>query len=245
MSGSYTLHINAYSPETIPMARLALYMQQLAALLGHENSVHFKALELGSTRLVSRVDHEEVPKVAHRLTLVRRGDGPPDAAKAQGEIDRLLAEDNADGVIFEADGDVPIIAFPGVKRPRPEVYGPFNQEGSLDGLLISIGGADQTVHVQLQAGDVKYVGIETDRDTARQLAKHMYEPIRVSGVGRWLRDAEGRWILKKFRLQSFIVLRAEGLREAADRLRRIEGSGWSELEDPLNALKGLRGGSTH
>ena len=35
MSKSYTLYIKAYTPETIPMARLAQYMQNLAAILGH------------------------------------------------------------------------------------------------------------------------------------------------------------------------------------------------------------------
>src|SRR5688572_23241874 len=79
MTLTYTFHIDAYSPETIPMARLALYMQQLAALLGHESAVHFVALEPGSTRLVSRIDREDLPKVASRLDRVRRGDGAPDA----------------------------------------------------------------------------------------------------------------------------------------------------------------------
>ena len=241
MSKSYTLYINAYSPETIPMARLALYMQHLAAFLGHETAVHFVALKEGSTQLVSRIDHEDVPKVATRLAQVKRGDGAPEAVKAQGEIDRLLAEDNADGFVYE-DGktEAVIIAFPGASRPRPVTYGPFNQEGSLDGLLISIGGADQTVHVQLQNGEVKYVGIETDRETARRLAKHMYEPIRVFGIGRWIRDAEGQWLLRKFRLQTFAVLQADDLREAAARLRQVEGSDWGKIDDPLAVLKALR-----
>ena len=33
MSKSYTLYIKAYTPETIPMARLAQYMQNLATLV--------------------------------------------------------------------------------------------------------------------------------------------------------------------------------------------------------------------
>ncbi len=41
MGKRYTLYIKAYTPETIPMARLAQYMQNLAALLGHDRAVHF------------------------------------------------------------------------------------------------------------------------------------------------------------------------------------------------------------
>jgi hypothetical protein len=241
MSNSYTLYIKAYSPETIPMARLAQYMQNLATMLGHETAVHFSTLKPGSTQLVTRIDYEEVPKVAKQLAQIKRGEGSPEATKAQAEIDRLLAEDNATGFIFEGmDQSAEIIAFPGVNRPRPVSYGPFNQEGSLDGVLISVGGADQTVHLQLQNGNLKYTGIETNRDTARRLAKHMYEPVRVLGTGRWTRDQDGNWILKKFRVESFTVLQADDLRDAVNQLRKVEDSDLKSMDDPINALKALR-----
>ncbi|MDF1775555.1 MAG: hypothetical protein P1V13_05965 [Rhizobiaceae bacterium] len=241
MSKSYTLYIKAYTPETIPMARLAQYMQNLAALLGHETAVHFQTLKPGSTQLVTRIDHEDVPKVARHLAQVSRGESSPEASKAQAEIDRLLAEDNASGFVYEdEDQSAEVIVFPGVTRPRPMTCGPFNQEGSLDGILISVSGADQTVHLQLQNGDIKYTGIDTNRETARRLAKHMYEPVRVFGTGRWLRDQEGNWILKKFRVDSYSILAANDLKDAIDQMRDIEGSDWKEMDDPIKALKALR-----
>jgi hypothetical protein len=241
MSKCYTLYIKAYTPETIPMARLAQYMQNLAAMLGQEAGVHFQTLKPGSTQIVTRIDHEEVPKVAANLERVKRGDGSPEANKAQAEIDRLLAEDNAVGFVYEDENQsAEIIAFKGVTRPRPVVYGPFKQEGSLDGILISVSGADETVHLQLQNGSLKYTGIDTNRDTARRLAKHMYEPIRIFGVGRWLRDEEGNWILKKFRVESFNVLAPDDLRDAVEKIRSIEGSEWKEMDDPVSVLKALR-----
>tara|TARA_R110000751_G_scaffold272764_1_gene373019 strand:+ start:44721 stop:45467 length:747 start_codon:yes stop_codon:yes gene_type:complete len=241
MSKSYTLYIKAYTPETIPMARLAQYMQNLAALLGHETAVHFQTLKPGSTQLVTRIDHEDVPKVARHLAQVNRGESSPEASKAQAEIDRLLAEDNASGFVYEdEDQGAEVIVFPGVTRPRPMTCGPFNQEGSLDGILISVSGADQTVHLQLQNGDIKYTGIDTNRETARRLAKHMYEPVRVFGTGRWLRDQEGNWLLKKFRVDSYSILAANDLKDAIDQMRDIEGSDWKEIDDPIKALKALR-----
>jgi len=241
MDKKYTLYIKAYTPETIPMARLALYMQNLAAMFGHEKAVHFQTLKPGSTRLVTRIDHEDVPKVATHLEMVKKGEGSPEANKAQAEIDRLLTEDNATGLIYEDDDEnAEIIAFPGVTRPRPTTYGPFSQQGSLDGILISVGGADQTVHVQLQNGEIRYTGIVTNRDTARRLARHMYEPVRILGTGRWLRNQDGDWILKKFQIESFCVLAADDLREAIDKMRKIEGSEWKKMDDPIGALKDLR-----
>jgi len=204
MSKRYTLYVEAYTPETMPMARLAQYMQNLAAMLGHDAAVHFETLKPGSTQIVSRIDHEDVPKVATDLAQLKRGEGTPEAKKAQAAIDQLLAEDNATGFVYEDDDEnAKIIAFPGVTRPKPTTFGPFNEEGSLDGVLISVSGADQTVHLQLQNGDIRYTGIETNRETARRLAKHMYEPVRVFGTGRWLRDQEGTWLLKRFKVESY------------------------------------------
>ncbi|APE44254.1 hypothetical protein BOO69_13245 [Sulfitobacter alexandrii] len=241
MSKNYTLYIKAYTPETIPMARLAQYMQNLAAMLGHDTAVHFDTLKPGSTQLVTKIDHEDVPKVAAHIAQVKRGDGSPEATRAKTEIDRLLAEDNATGFVYEDDDDsAEIIAFPGVNRPKPTTYGPFNQEGTLDGILISVSGADQTVHLQLQNGEIKYTGIDTNRDTARRLAKHMYEPVRIFGTGRWLRDQDGNWILKKFRVDNFTVLAPDDLKDAIDQMREIKGSEWANMDDPIGALKALR-----
>lgn len=241
MSKNYTLYIKAYTPETIPMARLAQYMQNLAAMLGHDTAVHFDTLKPGSTQLVTRIDHEDAPKVAAHIAQVKRGEGSPEATKAKTEIDRLLAEDNATGFVYEDDDDsAEIIVFPGVNRPKPTTYGPFNQEGTLDGILISVSGADQTVHLQLQNGEIKYTGIDTNRDTARRLAKHMYEPVRIFGTGRWLRDQEGNWILKKFRVDNFTVLAPDDLKDAIDQMREIKGSDWASMDDPIGALKALR-----
>lgn len=230
------------------MARLAEYMRNLAAMLGFESGVHFEQVLPGSTQLAARIEREYVPKVEAQIARVRGGDAPPDAMKAQGEIDRLLAEDNATGFLYEgADQGAQIIQFPGATRQKVVTYGPFRQEGSLDGVVISVGGADQTAHVILQNGDLKYTGIETDRDTARRLAKHMYEEVRVSGTGRWFRDANGAWILKKFAMTSFVVLEPDTLVSAVEKLRAIEGGDWGNMEDPVATLKALRdsSGSLH
>ena len=226
------------------MARLAEYMRNLAAMLGFESGVHFDQLRTGSTQLAARIEHEYVPKVEAQIARVRSCDAPPDAMKALGEIDRLLAEDNATGFIYEGvDQGAKVIQFPGVTKQKAVSYGPFRQEGSLDGVLISVGGADQTAHVQLQNGDLKYTGIETDRDTARRLGKHMYEAVRVLGIGRWIRDAGGAWILKKFTVTGFVVLEPDTLVGAVEKLRTVEGSEWSKMKDPIDALRALRDSS--
>ena len=52
-----------YTRDSLPMARLAEYMQGFAALLGHRPSVHFSHLEEGSAVLVTKVEPQDEPKV--------------------------------------------------------------------------------------------------------------------------------------------------------------------------------------
>lgn len=240
---TYTLYIKAYSPETIPMARLAKYMQAFATMLDHEHGVHFSHLKPGSTQLVTRVDREEVPKIDDQLDRVRRKEASQDALKACDEIDRLLAADNATGYVYVGlNQSAQIIEFPGITRPKPVKYGPFTQDGSIDGILVSVTGADQTIHVQLQNGELKYTGIETDRDIARRLAQHFFEPVRLHGLGRWQREECGDWVLKRFRVSSFDVLKSQNLIEAVQELRDVKGSSWADIDDPISALSDLRDG---
>ncbi len=240
---TFTFYIAAYSPETIPMARLALYMQAFAAMLGHEHGVHFDHLKPGSTQVVTRVEWEEIPKVADQLDRVRRKEASQDALRAWDDIDRLLADDNATGYIYAGSNQSEqIIEFPGAKRPRPVRYGPFTQEGSIDGILVSVTGADQTIHLQLQNGSLKYTGIETDREMGRRLGKHFLEPIRLHGSGRWLREEDGRWTLRRFKVRGFDTLKDGALAESLEALRGVHGSHWAEMDDPLAALDELRDG---
>jgi hypothetical protein len=54
----YRFKITAYTPATIPMARLAEYMAELAVVLGEEEHVHFVRLQKGSTVLVHNIENE-------------------------------------------------------------------------------------------------------------------------------------------------------------------------------------------
>jgi hypothetical protein len=242
----YRFKIDAYTPATSPMARLAEYMTDLAALLGEPENVHFEHLEEGSTVLVQRIEEPAFPKVRARIRAVERGDAPADALKAFGNLDRRLAADNATGVLSGGE-TAEIIRFPGRDRPKPLDYGGFRQHGSLDGVLIRIGGKDKSVHALLQEGDQTW-RCEMTRDMARCLRSHLFErPIRVFGEGRWRRDTEGGWHLERFVVTSFEVLDDAPWHETVARLRAIEGAEWRDLADPLAELRDIRtgGDETH
>lgn len=236
-------YIDAYSPDTIPMAKLADYMADFAALLGKENAVHFAGLQEGSTKIAARVEFEDFPKVTTRLHDIRRGNLTKDTAKIFSQIDARLANDNAVGRILIEEGvgePAELLAFPGRTREKPQSYGPFNQDGHLDGLLIAVGGKDESISVRLQNGDITYTNCETNRTLARELGKHLFEPIRIHGTGRWVREADGKWTLMRFRVHRFEVLGTESLRDTVSALRAVRGSGWKKIKDPLAELEDLR-----
>jgi hypothetical protein len=133
-----------------------------------------------------------------------------------------------------------LLAFPGRDRPKAQSYGPFTQEGSLDGLLISIGGKDESISLRLQNGEAIYSKCETTRSIARELGKHLFEPVRIFGSGRWMREADGTWTLLGFRVSRFDVLDKTTLRDLTTALRTVKGSKWKEMADPLAQLADMR-----
>ena len=239
---NFILYIDAYSPESIPMAKLAEYMSDFATLLGKEHAVHFDHLGGGSTQIVSRVEFEDVPKVTTRLAEMRNGTAPKDLGRIWAQIDNRLANDNATGrVLLDQRGVLTeLLAFPGRDRPKVPSYGPFTQEGHLDGVLFSIVGSDETVSVRLQNGETTYTGCDTNRTIARALGKHFLEPVRVHGTGRWMREADGNWRLIRFRIRHFDVLGTDSLQDTVTALRAVTGSSWKDFEDPLAELEDLR-----
>jgi hypothetical protein len=239
-TNTYRLRIDVFTVDSLPMARLAQYMAELAALLGNRERVHFSHLEAGSAVLVSRVEPVAFPKVEERVAQVKRGDGPKDAMNAFTTIDAMLAKDGAVATLTTpTEGNV--IEFPGRLRPKPVKYGPFREHGTLDGRVIRIGGRDETIPVWLKHGDVEYYCSVRDEDVARRLAVHyLGGAVRVSGNGKWLREENGSWTLQQFDITDFEVLDDAPLADVVERLRAVEGARWHEAEDALSDILGLR-----
>ena len=216
----YRFRIDAYTPATIPMVRLAQYMNELAILLGERDSVHFRGLTKGSTILNARVDREAAPKVHSRVVAVRSGDASAEALRAFNALNALLRADNAVGVLRDAAprGAV-IIRFPG--RELTEEKFTVRQQGSIDGFVTGIRGRDATIHVTLQSEGRQISGCETTRAIAKQLGAKLFEPVRLFGRGRWVRDADGEWTLEHFRVESFEPLQDTSLTDALATLRDI------------------------
>lgn len=236
----YEFRIDAFTPQTLPMARLAEYMSDLAMLLGNVEKVHFVKLKKGSTVLVHEVEWEAAPKVVERIRAIRQSEAPPDVMKAYGSIDRRLASDNAIGCLI-APPRHKVIEFPGRSRPASSAYGPFTQPGTLDGIPIMIGGKLDPVPVHLEEGDVIH-SCYASRAIAKRLAAYLFvSAVRAAGNGRWHRDPDGIWIMDRFIITDFCLLTDESLGEAVAKLRTAAGT--TEPEDALSELDKIRHGS--
>ena len=238
----YTFRIDAFSPDTIPMSRLAEYMSELADLLGEGASVHFSRLEEGSTKLVHRIEVEVIPKVEQRVLRARRGEGPEDAIRAIRNINKKLKEDNGSGILSENAG-AEIIQFPGRNAVEEKAFGYISEEGSLDGEVIRVGGTKDTVYVHLQSSGKLYT-CQASRGIAKSIAHHLYGgDIRVFGLGRWERTEAGLWVLERFIIQRFEPLDSRPLTEIVHELQSVQGGDWATVADPWAELDAIRNGS--
>jgi hypothetical protein len=236
----YRLKIDIFSVDSLPMARLAEYMAELAVLLGECERVHFSHVEKGSAVLVSNIEPPAYPKIAERVARVREGNGPKDAMQAYKNIDNLLAKDNAIAVLFSSD-ESNVIEFLGRLRPKPVRYGPFREVGTLDGRIIRLGGRDETIPVWLKDGDVEHHCNVRGEDVARRLAPYYLNGIvRLYGSGKWLREENGTWVLQQFDISDFEVLDDSPLTEVVGKLRAVEGGEWHQSDGALSDILGLR-----
>lgn len=221
----FTFRIDAFTPDTLPMARLAEYLAALAKLLGHQEHTHFVRVEPGSAQLVHKVDAVDVPKVESRLQSVRAGGAPKDALVARQALEDLLANDNAIGSLFESETGRVVVPFVGRDRPKPITFPPFREDTTIQGQIVNIGGRDATAHATLQDGDVFHVNVSMKRDLARELAKLLYGPtVRLHGNGRFERQSDGVWKMLDFKVDRYSVLDDKTVAEALAAIRQVPGN---------------------
>ena len=232
------------TPLTLPMARLAEYITDLAMIMGHRESVHFIKVDEGSHESVIYVDAEEESRVTHQIQSSVRGMGPREANAAYKRVDDRLREDDGIGSILNISQKAKVIEFPGRSLDLPQAYGPIKERASLVGVLRRVGGFDKTVPIHLQRADEIIFYCDADEMIAKQLAPLYSQTVRVHGIATYSRGKEGMWKLDHFKIQSFDSrpLSEDTFSQTIEKMKAIPGSEWNELADPLEELQKLRHG---
>lgn len=221
------------------MARLAEYLARLAVLFGSKADVYFLKVRKGSAVQEIHVHAKAAHKVQARLKLIGTGDEPEDAAKSVQAINAMLREDNTFAALKEKAGAV-VVKFPGCKATLVD-EAVVHETGELIGMVIRVGGRDETVPLLLLDTDGTTCPCNTTRVIARELAHHLFgDLVRVQGLGKWRRTPERVWILDDFKIKSWERLEQVSLEAAVAAVREIEGSAWNTFADPQAELKKLR-----
>lgn len=237
----YRFEIDAFTPATIPMARLAEYVSDLAKMFGNNSSVHLGRIETGSTVPVVLVDWEAEPKVRERLKAIRNHEAPEEAQQAAKDVDRRLLQDNAKAVLVDPTGSK-VLRFCGRENATKLEFGPISQPGVFQGIPIKVGGENDPVPVHLEDGKDKTI-VLAKRSLAKEIAQHLFTSVvRVEGTGRWIRHTDGEWEMLSFQASSFRVIEDASLRKNLDDLRQISAD-WKKLDDPLAELEQIRRGA--
>lgn len=138
----------------------------------------------------------------------------------------------------ERGADQATLEFPGVRNaedPLPLVREP----GHIVGLVVRVGGTGDRIPVLLEFDGALLSGCHASREVAKALAGHLFEHVRLDGEGSWLRDAKGRWKLRRFNISTFEPVDATTVSEALAELRAVAGD-WTE-EDYRDLERTRRG----
>ncbi len=237
----YRFEIDAFTPATVPMARLAEYVSDLATMFGNNSYVHLARIEEGSTVPVVLVDWEAEPKVRERLKAIRNHEAPEEAQQAAKDVDRRLLQDNAKAVLLDPTGSK-VLRFCGRENATKLEFGPISQPGVFQGIPIKVGGENDPVPVHLEDGKDKTI-VLAKRSLAKEMAQHLFTSmVRVEGTGRWIRHTDGEWEMLSFQAMSFKVIEDASLRKNIEDLRQISAE-WKKLDDPLAELEQIRRGA--
>jgi hypothetical protein len=215
--------IPGYTPETIPLDRLIEYLQQMSAVLGDPENLHLIAVKDGSAAPLFRVPKQAALEIRDRASRVQRGDGTKKQVDAYNRIGRMLRRDSRDA------GKPALLRYPQAVvleiAPAPEDTGVLSgvrQASTVDGQLISVGGASEDASLRVQDLDGRIMsGFTAKRALAKELAKLLWEPVRLSGIGQWCRSEEGVWQLERMQVQSYERLEEDSLGVTLERLRAL------------------------
>ena len=167
-----------------------------------------------------------MPKVRSRVQSVGRGEAPRDAPEAYRSLDGYLREDRARAVLREQDNGQGILEFAGANDGE-DPYPLVRERARIFGTVIRVGGTGDRIPVLIESNGVPIFGCHASRDVAKMLAHYLFEPVRLVGKGSWLRDAEGRWNVQRFKIDACEPIKGTKASEALSELRAVAGE-WTE-----------------
>lgn len=239
---TYMLRIPGRNPERMRVDRMGEYIREFGLILGVENDPCFAGIKRASTGVCAHVPEARREAVWKRVQRAKSKPGS-NAAKPFRNIETLLGQDALPSAQLLDRRDNVLFLFQATSQPVVTAC-TVRQEGEVDGVVIGIQGADDTIHLQIrdhQSRDLRL--LVRDVEMARQLLVHFKESVlRFRIAGLWTRTESG-WVPEASRcaITSFEVLEEVAPSEVFARLSQLGGNGWGEVGDPASAWRNLRG----
>jgi len=238
----FTLEIKGFNPTALRPEVVGQYLGDLAKLVGPDVDSRFYRITRGSTNLAVCVPKQQEPDVRNRAFLIKTGQAPPEAMKANESLLERLARDKAKSARLLDHSKNNLIVFP-ISSSIPEKTVVLTKSGSLQGQVIKIGGKQETVPVQIEDVDGHVYHCQAKRAIARELGRCIFgQTVRVFGSGKWFRDESGTWQVTDFNINSVeSSLEDASLSQALETIARIP-SKWKDTDDPMAELDRIRHG---
>lgn len=237
------LRLRGCVPSSLPLGRLGEYLRKFAELIGDAEDVKFAGIVKGSAIVRASLDESTADRVFARLGSAQSANDPfPE--KAANSIDDMMRSDGLHGEVVARSGAV-ILRFPGAKAPKstiePDVV--VMQEDELTGVVMRIGGKDDTVPLLLQDLDGTYYEANViGKDLAREIGQHLFgQAIRVYGQATWKKSADVPWKLERFKVRSYELVDETPIGDLLKTLADLPGLGWKQLQDPIGEWRKIRG----
>lgn len=239
---TYALRILERNPDRIPMERLGEYIRQFAELLGSDNRPVFAGVKKASTGLQALIPPDRRTH-AHARLIQAKTEPASKPARLLRSIEDMLGHDSIPKAQLLDSSNSVVYLFEGRCEEQNRVDRLY-QQGTVDGILTGIVGADDTMHAHLRDHfdrDLKL--IIRDEDLARQLLTQFRSGfVRLHIRGSWQRTDSG-WAPEsnKCTVEAFDVLEDTPLPDVFSDFASTPDNGWQSMNDPLGELKSLRG----
>lgn len=217
--GEYRFEIDNLTPTTLSLRRLQDYIPHLVEVFGHEDDIHLLRIDEGSAVPCLYAKSKVVHAVQRRLVAIKTGAASRKAYRAVDRINELLADDHSSAQLRSPYFGV-VIEFPGHKLASDPVIGPISEPTDLQGELFQVGGRDETISLYLRSEGEIVIGTAT-REQGRAISKYLFQQVRMSGVGRWIRQETGKWKLVSFTMSSYRALAPDGIVKAIESIRAV------------------------
>ena len=240
---TFMLRILERNPERVPMERLGEYIQEFAALLGHDNRPTFKGIKKASTGLMAFVPDNRVEHCRLRIIDAKNDENSKPGKHLRTLKDMLGVDKINQAQILDENSNV-IFAIFGAQVDENSVVERLYQEATVDGSvtgLVSTGKAI-TLHV-CDHFDRDLRLVVRNETLAREILKHFRsDSIRLRVRGVWQRNENG-WSpeASKCTVLDFKTLENTSLSTVMTALAQLPGNGWSEVDDPQGEWEKIRG----